>query len=140
MEKEGTITGQYYADLLGRFEAKLTKKRPHLAKKNVLFHNYNAAAHSSAIATTKLVQLRYELLPHSPDLAPCDFFLFPNMKKWLGGKRFTSNEEVIAATEAYFAEFDKTYFLDGLKKLKYRWIKCIELKETILRNKFKKVK
>lgn len=131
LEKGRTITGQYYADLLDRFEAELMKKRPHLTKKKVLFHHDNAPAHSSAIATAKLVELRYELLPHppySPDLAPCDFFLFPNMKKWLGGKRFTSNEEVIAATEAYFAEFDKSYFLDGLKKLEYRWTKCIELK------------
>ena len=50
------------------------------------------------------------------------------MKKWLGGKRFTSNEEVIAATEAYFAVFEKPYFMDGLKKLEYCWTKCIELK------------
>ena len=37
----------------------------------------------------------YEILPHppySPDLAPSDYFLFPNMKTWLGGKRFSSNE------------------------------------------------
>ena len=46
------------------------------------------------------------------------------MKKWLGGKRFTSNEEVIAATEAHLAEFDKPYFLDGFDG----WTKCIELK------------
>ena len=113
--------GQYYADLLGRFEAELKKKRPHLA---MLFHHDNASAYSFAIATAKLIELRYELLPHptySPDLVPCDFFLFPNMKKWLGGKRFTSNEEVIAAIEAYFAEFEKPYFLDGLKRLEYRW-------------------
>jgi len=132
LEKGKTITGQYYADLLGRFDAELIRKRPHLAKKKVLFHHDNAPAHSSAIATAKLVELRYELLSHPPyslDLAPCDFFLFPNMKKWLGGKRFTSNEEVIVETEAYFAEFDKSYFLDGLKKLEYRWTKCIELKE-----------
>lgn len=131
LENGRTITRQYYADLLDRFNAELMKKRPHLAKKKVLFHHDNAPAHSSAIATAKLVELRYELLPHppySPDLAPCDFFLFPNMKKWLGGKRFTSNEEVIAVTETYFAEFDKSYFLDGLKKLEYRWTKCIELK------------
>ena len=50
------------------------------------------------------------------------------MKKWLGGKRFTLNEEVIAATEAYFAQFDKPYFFIGLKKLEYRWTKCIRLK------------
>ena len=107
------------------------KKRPHLAKKEVLFHHDNAPAHSFAIATAKLVEIRYELLPHppySPDLAPFDLFLFPNMKKWLDGKRLTSYGEVIAATEAYFAEFAKPYFLDGLKKLEYRWTKCIELK------------
>ncbi|KAG5345380.1 SETMR methyltransferase, partial [Acromyrmex charruanus] len=49
----------------------------------------------------------------SPDLAPYDFFLFSNLKKWLDGKKFTSNEEIIAETEAYFAEFDKSYFSGG---------------------------
>ena len=29
---------------------------------------------------------------------------------------------------AYFAEFDEPYVLDGLRKLEYRWTKCIELK------------
>ncbi|EZA58053.1 hypothetical protein X777_01434, partial [Ooceraea biroi] len=43
------------------------------------------------------------------DLAPSDFFLLLNTKKWLAGKRFGSNTEV--------------------KKLEYRWKKCIELKE-----------
>jgi hypothetical protein len=44
------------------------------------------------------VELGCKLLSHPPysaDLAPCGFFLFPNMKKWLGEKRFASNEEVI---------------------------------------------
>jgi len=50
------------------------------------------------------------------------------MKKWLGGKRFTSNEEVVTETEAYFKGFNKIYFLDGLKTFEYRWItKCTEL-------------
>jgi len=133
LEKGRTITGQYYTDLLGRFDAELMRKRPHLMKKKVLFHltTHQLTPHSSAFATATLVELRYELLPHppySPDLAPCDFFLFPNMKKWLGGKRFTSNEEVIDQTEAYFEEFNKSYFLDGLKKLEHRWTKCIELR------------
>jgi len=33
-----------------------------------------------------------------------------------------------AATEAYFADLEKTYFSDGLKKLEHRWVKFIELK------------
>ena len=32
--------------------------------------------------------------PYSPDLAPCDFFLFPRMKKVLKGKRFADVDEV----------------------------------------------
>lgn len=131
LEKGKTITGAYYVDLLGRFNADLKKKRPHLAKKKVLFHHDNAPAHTSAVATAKLVELHYELLPHppySPDLAPCDFFLFPNLKRSLAGKKYGSNEEVIAAAEEYFAGQQKSYYTEGLKKLQHRWEKCIELK------------
>jgi hypothetical protein len=32
--------------------------------------------------------------PYSPDLAPCDFLLFPTMKRTLQGKRFDTVEEV----------------------------------------------
>ena len=98
----------------------------------MLFH------HDNAPATAKLVELGYELLPHlpySPDLAPCDFFLFPNLKKSLAGQKFESNQEVIAVTEAYFADLQKTYFSDGLKKLEHRWVKCIELKGDYVEKK-----
>jgi len=32
--------------------------------------------------------------PYSPDLAPCDFFLFPRIKRDLKGKRLQNVEEV----------------------------------------------
>jgi len=34
------------------------------------------------------------LPPYSPDLAPCDFFLFPKMKLKLKGRRFDTTEEI----------------------------------------------
>jgi len=71
LEKVKTVTGLYYAELLGRFAAELQIIRPHLAKKKVLFHHDNAPALTSALAKAKLVELGYELLPHppySPDL------------------------------------------------------------------------
>jgi len=49
------------------------------------------------------------------------------LKKSLAGQKFALNEEVVAATEAYFADLDKTYFSDWLK-LEHRWVMCIELK------------
>ena len=71
----------------------------------MLFHHDNAPAYTSAIATTKLFDLHYEILPHppySPDLAPYDFFSFPNMETWHGGERFSSSDEIIAATNKLF--------------------------------------
>lgn len=80
--------------------------------------------------TAKFFELRYEILPHSsysPDLAPSDYYLFPNLKKWLAGKRFMRTE-VISETSAYFEDFDKSYCKDGIGKLQHRWTKCIDLK------------
>jgi len=81
----------------------------------------------------KVDQLRYELLPHppySPDLAPSDYYLFPNLKRWLQGKRFHSNDEIISETEAYFAGLDKSHYSKGIKMLEDRWKKCIALEEN----------
>jgi len=78
----------------------------------------------------KFNEFRYELFSHlaySPDLALCDYYLFPNLKKWFGRKRFTK-EQLITETEAYFEGLNKSYYSDGFKKLENRWIKCIELK------------
>ena len=71
----------------------------------------------------KIYEVGFELIlrpPYSSDLAPCDIFLFPNLKTWLGRKSFSSNEEVIDVVNAYFADPEKSYFSDGMKKLESR--------------------
>ena len=35
--------------------------------------------------------------PYSPDLAPCDFFVFPNVKRMMRGIRYDSPEEAVTA-------------------------------------------
>ena len=40
-------------------------------------------------------QITQETQPHySPDLAPCDFWLFPKLKSPLKGKRFQTGDEI----------------------------------------------
>jgi len=68
------------------------------------------------------------LIHHILQIWPLPTFSCFHLKKWLGGKRFGSNDEVIVETNAYFEEFDKSYFKEGLLKLEKRWNKCIELK------------
>jgi len=49
----------------------------------------NARVHTCAVSMAKIAELKFELLqhpPYSPDLVPSDFFLFPNLKKWLGAE------------------------------------------------------
>ena len=113
----------------------IRKKRPHLKKKKILFHNDNAPSHTSTIAQGKMHELGLESLPHppySPDLAPSDYYLFPNLKRWLCGKRFESSKKVEWETKGYFGVFNKSYYLESIGKLKDRWTRCIELKEEYI--------
>ena len=73
---------------------------------------------------------RYELIPHpaySPDLAPSDFFLFPNLKKDIRGLHFWSDEEVVTTAEKWANGKDPDFFSSGLMALEHRWSECITL-------------
>ena len=131
LEKGRKTTGAYYAALLDRLFVGIRKKRPHLKKKKILFHDDNATSHTSNIAQAKKHELGFESLlhpPDSPDLAPSDYYLFSNLKRWLCGRRFESDEEVEWKTEGYFGGFDESYYLEGIEKLKDRWTRRIQLK------------
>jgi len=131
LEKGKTITGEYYSSLLNRLDEKIRDRRPSLQKKNIIFHQDNAPTHKSVLAMGKLTNLHYELLKHphySPDLAPSDFCLFPKLKLFLAGQRFSSNQEAISAVEGYFADLTKNHYRDGIMVLEHRCNKCISLK------------
>ena len=106
-ENGKTITGEYYSNLLTRLDKTNREKKPDWQKKKIIFHQDNAATHKSVLAMGKLRDLHYELLgrlPYSPDLAPSDFCLFLKLKLFLADQRFSSNQEVTAAVEGYFAD------------------------------------
>jgi len=131
LEKDKTITGKYNFNLLTRLDKKICEKRPGLQKKNITFHQDNAPAHKSVLAMGKLRDLHYELLEHpsfSPDLTPSDSYLFPKLKLFLAGQRFSLNQEAIAAVEGYFTDLMKNHYRDGIMALEHRWKKCIGLK------------
>ena len=58
LQKGRTINGEYYTNLLDRFNEDLKKKRPHLAKKKVLFHADNARVHTCVVSLAKFHELR----------------------------------------------------------------------------------
>jgi hypothetical protein len=62
-----------------------------------MFPQENAAPHKAAITHQKLAVLKQPV--YLPDLAPLDYYLFPNLK----GRTFLSIEEATLAAKRWFA-------------------------------------
>ena len=70
----------------------------------VLFLHGNAPSQRTLATQKQLAYLGFRCLyhpPYSPDLAPSDYDLFPGLKKQLNVCHFSSDAEVIAATEKW---------------------------------------
>ena len=108
LPKRSTTIGVYYANLLAS-----CKKRRSKPSKDVLLQQDNARVHTCKVAMDVVERNGYELTPHpaySPDIAPGDFFLFPNLKKYIRGCHFRSDEEVVPAVEEWLNVKDPDFF------------------------------
>jgi histone-lysine N-methyltransferase SETMAR len=86
-------------------ENKLTECRPKLRTTAAHLHVDNAKPHTSKMSIERIGELGFILVPqppYSPDLAPCDFFLFGYLKPHLEGKCFAKEDQVIAAIREVF--------------------------------------
>ena len=96
LPKRSTITGVYYANLLDQLRTAICGKRRGKLSKGVLLQQDNARVHTCKVAMDAVERNGYELIPYSaysPDRAPSDFFLFPNLKKDIRGLHFRSDRK-----------------------------------------------
>ena len=66
-------------------------------------HHDNASSDTSVFTHQLLAKNQMAVIPHptySPDLAPCDFFLFPKMKLKPKGRWFDTIEEIQVKSES----------------------------------------
>ena len=113
LPKKSTITGVYYANLLDQLRTAIREKRRGKLSKGVLLQQDNARVHTCKVAMDAVERNGYELIPHpaySPDLAPSDFFLFPNLKKDIRAFHFRSNEEVVTQLRSGSIERTLTFY------------------------------
>jgi hypothetical protein len=61
--------------------------------------------------------------PYSPDLALCDFFLFPKIKLKLKGRRFDTTEEIQAESQKVLNTLIEKDFHEAFQKWR-RWDRC----------------
>jgi hypothetical protein len=62
--------------------------------------------------------------PYSPDLAPCDIFLFPKMKLKLKGRRFDTTEEIQDESQSVLDTLTEKDLQQAFQKLR-RWDRCL---------------
>ena len=66
--------------------------------------------------------------PYSPDLMPCNFFLFPHMKCQMKGKRFAYVSEVKKKTLKVLNNISTEEFQKCFQQWEKRCYKCIKSK------------
>ena len=76
----------------------------------------------AAIRERGFVELNHP--PYSPDLAPSDYFLFRNLKKFLRERQFPDDNAVKEAVTGYFDIQDVSFY----RLLETKWTKCITIK------------
>jgi histone-lysine N-methyltransferase SETMAR len=76
--------GKFYYEVLRRLRENVRHRRPEIWKNGYwLLHHDNALAHTSLVVReflTKKITTSVSHPAYSPDLAPCDFCVFPKMK------------------------------------------------------------
>jgi hypothetical protein len=65
--------------------------------------------------------------PYSPDLAPCDFFLFPEMKLKLKGRQFDITEEIQAELPIVLDTLTEKDFQKAFQKWIKQWDWCLHV-------------
>ena len=120
-----TVNKEYYVEVLREFSKRFRRKKPALFKSGLwYFHQDNAPVHNSILVTDYLTKISIKTVPYrpySPDLAPCDFWLFPKLR----GCSYETIEEMKEAVTKVIDTLTEEDFHGGFQKLLERCKKCI---------------
>ena len=111
--------------VLREFRKRFLQKRPTLFKLSQWhFHQDNAPVYNSILVTDYLTKMGIKTVPHhpySPDLAPCDFCLFPKLR----GCHYETIEEMKEAVKKVIDMLTQEDFHAAFEKFLECYNKCI---------------
>jgi len=93
-----------------------------------MLHHDNAPAHASLLIRSYLAKHQTFVVPHpphSPDLAPADFLLFPKLKTTLKGRRFQTVEDIQENVIRELRAITESAFQEAFQQWKKRWERFI---------------
>ena len=107
-----TVTGRFYKNsVLKKVKEFYNKKRPSKGWSGVHLLHDNAYSHKCEVKV-----LNHP--PYSPDLSPCDFFLFPRLKKMLSGNKYMSRSSLGSAIYQCLQQIPKEDYLSAFRDKK----------------------
>ena len=127
-----TVTGSYYAEtVLPKVAQEISSQRPNSGTQNVLLLHDNASPHKTRAVTRFLEENKIQVLPHppySPDLAPCDFWLFPLLKDRLAKKKFHRIQDLAKAVKSVLNAIPKEDYRKAFSDWLRRLQRCIDVR------------
>jgi transposase len=106
------------------------RKRPELWRNGCIFYQDNAAANNALPVKQFLANKNITVLehpPYSPNLAPCDFYLFAKIKSVLKGNYFLSVENVKTKTAEIFNSLTEHDLRNCFERCQHRMQLCVIL-------------
>ncbi|GFU94518.1 putative transposase [Trichonephila clavipes] len=94
-----TVNPHFYREVLERLQKRVMHVRSNIKNSWVLHHD-NAPCHTAISVNRFLACMNIPVAPqppYSPDLSPCDFFLFLKLKNHLKGHHFGTLENIQTA-------------------------------------------
>ena len=119
-----TINGPYYASIIERLRSVYVEKGRSTASYGVLLLHDNASVHKCNIVQAAIRQAGFIELNHlvySPNIALTNSHPLSNLKKFVLGKNFSSDDEAVITVEDNLTDFNLEYFCKGIQSLHDRW-------------------
>ena len=127
---QSTVTSAWYiTECLPFVLAAVAEKRPQTTHRGLLLHHDNAAAQRAAATQDFLNAERSQQLdhpPYSPDLALCDFFVFPVVKSKLCGMRLNTPDLAVHAVLEHIEATPQLEWASMFQRWFHRMQKCID--------------
>ena len=124
-----TVNKEYYVEILREFRKRFCWKRTALFKPDQWhFCQDNAPVYNSIVVTDYLTKMGIMTVPHrpySPDLALCDFCLFPKLR----GCRYEKIEEMKKAVTKVIDTLTQEEFHGAFQKLLERYKSALQPEE-----------
>ena len=123
-----TINSSCYASITERLRSVIVEKGCDKVSHGVLLLHDNAPIHKCNIVQTAIRQTGFIELnhpTHSPDIAPTNYHLLSNWKKFLRLKNFSSDDEAITTVEDYLTDLNSEFFCKGIQNLHDSWQRVV---------------